>query len=474
MKNILNIVKKYKKSLIIGLLVLLAVLYFVFTGGGNSTEAYLVKEANIEQSVILSGKIQTTNRADLGFAATGRLAKISVKNDQKVAQGQVLAQLEIGDLLADLKIKELNSKTSDVDLKAAEEELENVTTEENTKVQNAERAMLSADLELVSNSSTYEMDPPIISGAYTGVAGQYRVRIDMVSINDSKPTIRTTGLESTTKMIHKSGATPLGSRGLYISFLGEPDDYEDTVWFLDIPNKAGASYTANLNAYEEANDARDLAIKAAEKEYKKLLTENDGGNSVAQAEVQKIRAEITKNTIYAPFAGKVTNIEKEVGENASTGERVISILGESNLEVVLQVSELDVSKLVPGAEIKISIDALPREEFIGSLTTVNSRETEIDGVPVYEAFVELESDVRIKTGMNAKGIIVLESKANVIAVPLYLIRKVENKNFVDVITANGSTQEREVTIGLTGSDSMVEIISGLNIGEKLVTDTDEK
>ncbi|MCE9548869.1 hypothetical protein K8Q98_00490, partial [Candidatus Nomurabacteria bacterium] len=136
---------------------------------------------------------------------------------------------------------------------------------------------------------------------------------------------------------------------------------------------------------------------------------------------------------------------------------------------VLQVSELDVSKLVPNLPIEISIDAIPNEVFNGILKTVNSRETEIDGVPVYEAFVELASDERIKTGMSASGVVILAKKENVLAVPSYLVKKDSGKNFVEVVLPDGSTEEKEVVLGLQGTDSMVEVISGLELGEKVLS-----
>lgn len=468
-------VKKYRKYFLIGIPLILVGLYFVFGRAENSTEAYVVGNANIEQSVMLSGKVTTSDKADLGFAAAGRVSRISVKNNQSVSRGQTLAQLEIGDLLADLKIKELNSKTSNVDLEDAKKESEKVKTQEDTKVENAYRALLTGDLTLVPDSNDYTVEPPTLGGIYDGPEGQYKINIGKKSVSSSDYRILTFNLEKTEIIINEEGSTPLGTKGLYISF---PDKnlpfYRDTIWYLDIPNKTSSSYLTNLNAYNEAKDARDLAIQNVEFEYQKLLTEDDGGSSVAQAEIQKINAEIRKNTIYAPFSGKVTNIEKEVGENASVGERVISILGEDKLEVVLQVSELDVSKLVSDSSIKISIDAIPGEVFSGILKTVNGRETEVDGVPVYEAFVELEADERIKTGMSASGTIILASKDNVLAIPSYFVKKVGNSNFIEVILEDGSTMEREVTLGLLGTDSMVEITSGLNLGEKLVTNADEK
>ncbi|MEJ0002131.1 MAG: efflux RND transporter periplasmic adaptor subunit [bacterium] len=474
MTNIRAFLKKYKTYLIIGLVVVVIVALVALGHGKNSNPGYAVAKTDVTQSVVLSGKVQTSDRADLGFAASGRVGKIFVQNNQAVKTGAVLAQLEIQDLLADLKIKQLNSTTSDVTLKSAKDNLDRVTSQENTKVDSAYRKLLSEDLILVPDEDDSAIAPPTVSGLYGGGEGQYKIIVDKDPTNSSKEIIRVFGLERVIVNLNEKSSTEIGTKGLYISFpQGDASPYRDTTWILDIPNKAGDSYVANSNAYNEAKDARDVAIKDAQSNYDELLSERGGGDSVAQAEVQKIQAEIAKNTIYAPFDGRVTNIEKEVGENASVGERVISILGESKLEVVLQVSELDVSKLVLGSSIALTLDAFPGETFNGTLSTVNSRDTTVEGVPVYEAFVELPADARIKTGMSANGIIILASKAGVLAVPSYLITKEGDTSSVEVETADGKTAKREITTGLMGTNSMVEIVSGLKEGD-VVADTSKK
>lgn len=471
MSKILNFVKKYKTYFILSLVLVGVVLYFVFGRNSATAETYTVKKADISQTVLLSGAVQTSDKADLGFASSGRVASIFVKNNQSVAEGTVLAQLEIGDLLADLKIKEANLRTSDVDLEAAQSELDRVTKQQDAKVDSAYRNMLSSDLIMTAGDENSILEAPIVSGIYNGTSeGKYKVLIDKVNPSFTDYRVQTFGLEQSSNTIKKQSATSIGTKGLFISFdSNDAGPYLNTTWYIEIPNKSGASYVTNYNAYIEAKKARDLAVQEAEYKYKKLLTEGDNGSStVAQAEIQKINAEIRKNTIYAPFSGKVTNIEKEVGENASVGERVVSILGENKLEVVLKVSELDVSRIPEGAPIDVTLDAFPTEVFHGVLKTINSRETTIDGVPVYEAFVEFAPDPRIKTGMSANGLVILAIKSDVLVVPTYLINKSAGVNTVEVIMADKKTEKRNVTLGLTGTDSMVEILSGLNEGDQVV------
>ncbi len=471
MNKITNYIKNHKKMSIFGLIILAILAFVLFKHENKVVENYTVARGNVEQSVELSGEIETSAKADLGFASSGRLNKILVKNNQNVKSGQILAQLEIGDLLADLKIKQANLKTSGLDLEDAKDELEKVKSQEDAKVSNAYRNLLTEDLELISNESDSTVTVPSITGIYDGAEGTYKINISKENVTINEYTIRTFNLERTERIIKEEGPTILGTKGLYISFPDDLENYTDTIWYLEIPNKSGSAYLANYNAYIEAKNDRDIKIKNAQVAYDKLLAEEGSGDSVAQAEIEKINAEIKKNTIYAPFSGLVTNIEKEVGENASIGERVISILGEEHLQVVLQVSELDVSKLVVGSNVKITLDALPNEEFVGILKNVNSRETTIEGVPVYEAFVELSPDSRIRTGMSASGHIVLNFKNDVLTIPNYYVEKVGEQNIVKILGDDARTTDRVVELGILGSDSQVEILSGLTEGEKITPPT---
>src|SRR3989344_4600477 len=99
MAKIKNLLKEKKKYLFAGTLVLVIALYFIFGRGPGKTELFTVARTNVEQSVVLSGKVKTSDRADLGFAASGRIGQIFVKNNQKVGAGTVLARLAIGGLL---------------------------------------------------------------------------------------------------------------------------------------------------------------------------------------------------------------------------------------------------------------------------------------------------------------------------------------------------------------------------------------
>ena len=425
-----------KRKFLVGAILIVLIIILLASGNKKPVQTATVVTGNVTETALLSGKAQTAFRADLGFGTSGRIQNIYVKNNQHVTKGQLLARLEIGDLLAQRAEAEGKSGSA--------------IANENTKILNAYRTMLSEDLIPTAEDSNYEATTPTISGIYTGEKGIYKIIIDKETVNDEHPSIRTFGLEKTTNIkLNDTTSTALGTHGLFISFPDDVDTYENTIWYLEIPNTKGSSYATNYNTWQAALSAKDRT----------LADTND-------IQLQKIDADIRKNSIYAPFTGTVTNIEKQIGESVSASESMISMLGDGNLEIVLQVPELDVSKIIPGDKIKVTFDAIAGEVFDGVVSTINSRDTEINGVPVYEAFVDVAASTRIKSGMTAYGEVTVAHKEGVLTIPLYMLSKGSDGTYTaQVVTDKNKTEARKITIGIIGSDSTVEVLSGLVAGD---------
>jgi multidrug efflux pump subunit AcrA (membrane-fusion protein) len=71
--------------------------------------------------------------------------------------------------------------------------------------------------------------------------------------------------------------------------------------------------------------------------------------------------------------------------------------------------------------------------------------------------------------MTATATIVAKEAKQVIAIPASFITTDTQGSFVYVVVDEEHTERRSVTTGLRGSDSFVQIISGLTAGEKLST-----
>ncbi len=150
--------------------------------------------------------------------------------------------------------------------------------------------------------------------------------------------------------------------------------------------------------------------------------------AAADARIAQAQEALSYTTITAPIDGTITRIEAEVGEMAIVGTMnnpgtVIMEVGDlSEMLVVAQVDESDVSKLRVGQKAHVNIQAWPDKVFPGIVQTIAlSRKIGTDGSKYYETEVLLiDPNEQVFTGMTAdvdievathKDILVLPSQA---------------------------------------------------------------
>ncbi|MBA7631948.1 Macrolide export protein MacA [subsurface metagenome] len=175
-------------------------------------------------------------------------------------------------------------------------------------------------------------------------------------------------------------------------------------------------------------------------------------------------------SIIAPFNGTVAKIDGKIGEVISAnGKVIISLISPGAFQIRADISEADISKVDIEDSVEIILDAFPEEKWIGQIVEVEPGETVIEAVVYYRIKILFEeiSD-KLKSGMSADVTIQTDKKENVLHVPYRAIVFKDDKKIVRVLKGK-KIEEKEVETGLRGSEGEVEIISGLEGGEKVVT-----
>lgn len=473
MQNIVGFLKKYKKRFIIGGSIVLIIILLIAFGKRGDT-GFVTATASVQtvtEQVEVAGTVESNDLANLGFEVSGRVASVPVKVGDIVNQGDVLVRLDTSTLNADLLDAQAAVSIARANLDNDEVTVVDVTQQQDVLVESARRKLLSSDLEAVPQSNAVSLDAPIISGTYRGGEGEYKIRILRSEVNASNYFVRIFGLEEGEYELKTNKSTPLGNLGLYIELPGELSDYRETIWTLAIPNTRSASYLTNLNAYEQAVENRTVAIRSAESSLSqgnRMTSVAEANLQKAQAQVDRIRSEINKRTIRAPFAGTVSAMRVSPGEIASGGSGVVTVVSNNKFEIVLDVPEIDVSKLEIDNPVTIQLDAFgQRETWEGVIIAISQAENTVDGVPVYETRVAFAGeDERIRSGMSATVSVITETRKDVVAIPLEFIQRDENGTFVYIIIDDDETTERrDIAVGLRGSNGIVEIIDGLVDGD---------
>ncbi|MFA6306840.1 MAG: efflux RND transporter periplasmic adaptor subunit [Patescibacteria group bacterium] len=191
----------------------------------------------------------------------------------------------------------------------------------------------------------------------------------------------------------------------------------------------------------------------------------------AQASLGLVRNQINNNIIKAPLDGTITKKNYEAGEQFSSAKPVFSLLGMNNFEIEVDVSEADITKVAVNDQAEITLDAFGEDvKFYGQVSFIEPAETVIQDVIYYKVKINFDGKEKdIKSGMTANANITTAKKDNVLIVPSRaVIEKNGSGKFARVLILE-EVKEVPVTIGLRGDNGLVEILSGLNEGDIVVT-----
>ncbi|MBZ9569496.1 efflux RND transporter periplasmic adaptor subunit [Patescibacteria group bacterium] len=188
----------------------------------------------------------------------------------------------------------------------------------------------------------------------------------------------------------------------------------------------------------------------------------------AEAKVALLQNQIQETTIINPTEGQITKVSKELGEMVQVAEAVISLIPTSPFQIKVDIYEEDIVEIDVGNSVDITLTAFPGQIIKGKVVSIDPAEKLIEGVVYYEITIDFEGIKEgIKPGMTADVVIRTAFKENVLIISEDAIQKKDGKIVVQV-SKNGQIEEREIKIGLLGSNDMAEVISGLKEGEVVV------
>jgi HlyD family secretion protein len=253
----------------------------------------------------------------------------------------------------------------------------------------------------------------------------------------------------------------------------------------------------------DSQSVLDAARATAEVEKARYQSSVDQA-AQASAAVKQSRDDLARTTIYAPLAGTVSKLNKEVGEiclgSQFQADVVMIISNLAGMEALVDVDENDIVqvKLLDRAEIEV--DALPGTTLKGEVTEI-ANSAKVSGAGTTDQKTEFEVKVGVtdpvgalRPGMTASAEIVTETRENVLSVPIQCVTvrtldelgakgpdkgkdegsaaarfTPDRQGFVSVVWVlkEGAVEARQVSTGIQGADH-IEIVEGLSEGEQVV------
>ncbi|MCW3847337.1 efflux RND transporter periplasmic adaptor subunit [Sphingomonas sp. LB-2] len=218
----------------------------------------------------------------------------------------------------------------------------------------------------------------------------------------------------------------------------------------------------------EANQqlARLNALKARGFATNSAVDAQTALSAQARAQAAQARATISDRVIRAPFSGWVSLRNISAGAVVTAGTEIAMISDVSRIKLDFAVPETVLSRVAPGQVIFAKAAAWPDQPFHGVIATIDPVLNPQTRAVTIRAILP-NGDRRLKPGMLLT--VTIESQAREsAAVPELAVVGEGNDSYVYIL--EGDTAKRvKVTTGIR-QDGMVEILSGIQPGQRVVTE----
>ena len=407
----------------------------------------IIAKGDLTATVGATGSVRSNQTALLSFQTSGTVDFVHQSLGERVSVGEVLATLERSSLSSQIILAE-------AELVSAKRALEDLL--------DSGQASAAAQLALAQAKETLK-DVEYIE--YVRQEG-YRASSDTIDAAEANLVLANEEVDVAQQRYgHASGEA---GKALALSNLIAAKQRRDSIqrnlnWYLGKP-------TENEQALLDADVAiAEARLADAQRDWERV---KDGPNPddirAAEARVAASEATLDMARITAPFTGSVTSIDVLAGDKISPGTPAFRIDDLSRLLVELEVSEVDINRVVLGQSVILNFDAVLDQVYSGVVVEMGLIGISMQGVVSFPVTVEvIDFDEAIKPGMTAAVNIIVEQIDSVVIIPNRAVRVRDGERVVYLLV-NGVMTPTPVVLGAT-SDLYSEVLEGdVNVGDDII------
>ncbi len=336
------------------------------------------------------GYVTPVRHADLSFRTGGRVAQVLVKEGDSVKAGQPLVKLQDAELKAALAAAQADLKR----LQAGSRAEEIAAAQANLDVANGQVKAAQNDVDKVKNGVQQVAD---LASAQAQLA---QAELQLKNVKDSLDSI-TSGIEIVRQYGRGGGTLMRYEQQTLVQLAAAQAGYDAA------KARVAQAYSGKNDDLQSAQAKLNVALGQRDAEQARLNLLKAGSTAedieAAKARVAQAQAALDETVLLASFDGTVTEMTARAGEIVGPGPRIASLADLTQWQVETDdLSEVDVVNVQPGAEVNITVDALPGVTLKGQVTSVVPRSIVKRGDVTFTVKVAISNpDPRLKWGMTA-------------------------------------------------------------------------
>jgi RND family efflux transporter MFP subunit len=497
-KTLIEKIKSHKAVSATVLVIIIVIAAIIAFRGGNGRQYVTVDRGEIVQEVSVTGKVKALKDVSLSFEKAGRITSASFDIGDKVIAGQVLATIDQSEARADLLKAQAVLQAEQVALQKLKQTAPNDYNDARADlIATTQDAYRKTDDAIRNNVDQFFRNPrssnTFIEFAFTdgGTVYNFPLNIDLkirinneryaleLSLIDWQESLRSIdeadNLNSyvlETESVLKQTINFLNNLSLAANSITSPSfDYDATIngYKTTIANariSVASALSLFITAKQALNNAPQL-VSGGQGQFDDVLTQ-EAKVAQSQAAIKAAEVALLKTELRSPIDGVLSIQDARVGEIAQVNTPLINIISDNQFEIEADVSEINVGKLSVGNQVGLTFDAFAGETFAGQVLYIEPSETIVEGVVNYKTKVKIPDGITgLKNGLTANLKIKSAEVSNTIRIPQYALEK-RGDVYIARISSDDGVEERIITTGLIGSNGFVEVVSGLNGGEKVL------
>lgn len=421
------------------------------------TVEYTVQTGTFTKSVEMLGNIEYEQAASLKWETSGVIGAVNVRVGDRVKKGDVLAELTTDSLSATVL--------------AAEKELI-------TAMDNAADVMVS-EVKKYQALATLSNDESTLKATKAAQEKLYFPRGTQQDLEMA--------YDSLTLAQQNFNYAKEDFRVVLDNYKSWGEDETRSTYFESYQQ----SYNSLQSAYAQWNYLRQSpkaatlafaqgAVASAQRKYDEILKEYNSYEVIPRAKDQRAAdsaVDVARNTvdqryIIAPFDGVIASVSAETDQVVSLQSDAFKLVDDSAYYLSVDVNEVDREKLSVGQEVAITIDVLPEKAHAGTIQQIDHAAAVTDSGIKFRAKIKLNNpEPEIKAGMTASVEIPTIAIDDVLLIPVSAITSKNGVRTVKRITADGTIETVEITIGQINTFAAEVTNGALQVGDRLSLET---
>lgn len=245
---------------------------------------------------------------------------------------------------------------------------------------------------------------------------------------------------------------------------------------------ANLAVTKSERNFERAKDLFDARLISQEA-FDNLSSELDiSRNTFTKAErkMQLVKDKLSKTKVLAPTDGTILTVPAVEGQVAiaaasvNSGTTLMSIANLSKLIVETHVNQVDVSKLVPKQQVRLTAESLRDEEMKAEITFIAPVATIRNGIKGFSVRAAIDRpNLRMRPGMTVQMTIPVAHVDDAVSVPISAVFKGTGNSRVVYVRKGAITEKRPVKVGISNTES-AQILQGVQLGEEILLNEPER